>query len=491
MSDRTSIQVEKPSAAAPAQATPVTAFTRIKGTRLQRSCGCGDKASATGDCDECGRKKLSRRASGHDTAPRTAPPIVGEVLNGTGRPLDDATRAFMEPRFGHHFGNVEVLSGARASGATEVVPSTDRSEVEADEVARQLTSPTFAVQQGALGHDFSRVRVHHDSKAAESARALNARAYSIGDDIVFAEGQYQPATSTGRELIAHELTHVVQSRTSHSPQIRNALHCKQFDANESDCTATMTYLVQLLFKDEGADKWETGSVTLAMQRKADFRRTFKQSIEGAYNGNPYLIKPGNSSFKEMGFFSIEESPCPCASQGFKPQVKIELVKDGELSAAEDWEVDVAANPSRGFIRSSNWGRYADLNEASGEMRKDLVKQIPAAHEFGHFLGLDHPGAGLGLSKPNERPEYKYSGHDIKGREVDGPRDLMGRGMGLRSFYFDPWRNELKNKYGAPCGWEVIDPNAARVKDPGALEKPERSVTPQDATAISPDFIPKK
>jgi hypothetical protein len=70
---------------------------------------------------------------------------------------------------------------------------------------RQMFEPGF-------GEDFSRVRVHTDAMASESARAVNARAYTLGHDVVFAAEQYAPATMTGKSLLAHELTHVVQNR---------------------------------------------------------------------------------------------------------------------------------------------------------------------------------------------------------------------------------------------------------------------------------------
>ena len=61
-----------------------------------------------------------------------------------------------------------------------------------------------------FGRDFSQVRVHTDTRAAESARAVNARAYTVGQDVVFGVGQYTPESSPGQRLMAHELTHVVQ-----------------------------------------------------------------------------------------------------------------------------------------------------------------------------------------------------------------------------------------------------------------------------------------
>jgi len=87
-----------------------------------------------------------------------------------------------------------VASGALAlAGAGHALP----------ESVRDLFEPRF-------GYDFSCVRLHTDSQAAESARAVNALAYTVGRDVVFGAGQYHPQTQEGRQLLAHELTHVVQ-----------------------------------------------------------------------------------------------------------------------------------------------------------------------------------------------------------------------------------------------------------------------------------------
>ncbi|TVQ86455.1 MAG: DUF4157 domain-containing protein [Deltaproteobacteria bacterium] len=68
-----------------------------------------------------------------------------------------------------------------------------------------------------LGHDFSNVRVHTDSAADRAAQALNAEAFALGADIFFAEGAYDPGSQRGQELIAHELTHVVQADQGRLP----------------------------------------------------------------------------------------------------------------------------------------------------------------------------------------------------------------------------------------------------------------------------------
>jgi len=186
------------------------------GLLVQRQCACGGSAGLSGECEACKSRKwlgssfqnklaighpgdqyeeeadrvaeqvmrmpelgrgpcvaespaaplVQRRVNSSGTAGiGTAPQIVHDVLTSPGHPLDSATRAFFEPRFGHDFGNV---------------------------------------------------RVHADERAVVSARAVNATAYTVGRNIVFASGQYNRSTGEGRSLLAHELTHVVQQRSSGS-----------------------------------------------------------------------------------------------------------------------------------------------------------------------------------------------------------------------------------------------------------------------------------
>ena len=104
---------------------------------------------------------VQRRVSSSKPALAEAPPIVHEVLRSPGRSLEPSTRRSMEARF---------------------------------------------------GHDFSRVRVHTDGKAAASAQAVNARAFTVGRDLVFGPGEYAPGSSQGQRLLAHELVHVIQQK---------------------------------------------------------------------------------------------------------------------------------------------------------------------------------------------------------------------------------------------------------------------------------------
>lgn len=77
-----------------------------------------------------------------------------------------------------------------------------------------LDPPTLNTMEAALGQDLSAVRIHDNARAAETARSVNARAFTFGQSVAFDSGEYAPHTSSGKRLLAHELTHVVQNKKS-------------------------------------------------------------------------------------------------------------------------------------------------------------------------------------------------------------------------------------------------------------------------------------
>jgi hypothetical protein len=119
---------------------------------LQRGCACGGPAGASGECESCRAGKLQPARQRSAAAPQTIPAIVHQVLRSPGQPLDKATRGVMEARF---------------------------------------------------GHDFAKARIHTGPRAAESAAAVNAVAYTVGQSIVFAAGRYAPNSEAGHRLLAH------------------------------------------------------------------------------------------------------------------------------------------------------------------------------------------------------------------------------------------------------------------------------------------------
>ncbi len=145
---------------------------------------CGDR------CLQAQKSLQTARVGTNTPVQTTAPPIVGNVLRTPGRPLNSATRSFMESSF---------------------------------------------------GQDFSSVRLHTDLQAGQSATELSARAYTVGSHIVFGPNQYAPATHHGRKLIAHELTHVIQQQNTATPVIQRQIPIGGPSPDSSDFVAERQY----------------------------------------------------------------------------------------------------------------------------------------------------------------------------------------------------------------------------------------------------------
>ena len=102
-----------------------------------------------------------------------------------------------------------MMSCARVASSAENGPA-EKVNRAIESEGSPLPGQTRQFMESRFGHDFSQVRVHTDERAVESAEEVNALAYTVGQDVVFGQGQYAPETTAGRGLLAHELTHVVQ-----------------------------------------------------------------------------------------------------------------------------------------------------------------------------------------------------------------------------------------------------------------------------------------
>ena len=212
---------------------------------LRRKCAC-DKESGE-ECEECRAKKIGlQRVSSGDGAGLEAPPIVEEILATPGQPLADSARRTLEPAF---------------------------------------------------GHDFSHVRVHDDSKAAESASAVNALAYTVGNQIVFGAGQYSPGTDDGNRLLAHELTHTLQNRDG-APRAGEKVREPE---DSSEIEAEMVAEQVASFR---------GPPSVAREYNRDARGVAQMPGTDFQNGAPPLPKPGTPPVRD----SLSALPTPAFPQ---------------------------------------------------------------------------------------------------------------------------------------------------------------------------------
>ena len=143
-------------------------------TTTQLSSGANTIERKCRDCEEEEKKKKIERKENDDGGVHASNNLSSYVnnLGNFGNPLSKEERNFYEPRF---------------------------------------------------GYDFSKVRIHTDNTATQSAQRINARAYAFGNHIVFNTGQYSPKTKNGKEILGHELTHVVQYSRSGNKNVTNSV----------------------------------------------------------------------------------------------------------------------------------------------------------------------------------------------------------------------------------------------------------------------------
>ncbi|MFI8942042.1 DUF4157 domain-containing protein [Streptomyces syringium] len=110
-------------------------------------------------------------------------------------------------------GNGAVRSMLQRQTPEDAPPRSSVHQVLASGGGRSLDPETRSDMEARLGADFSDVRVHTGSAAHESARDVGARAYTVGNDVVFQRDAYDPSSHAGRTTLAHELTHVIQQRS--------------------------------------------------------------------------------------------------------------------------------------------------------------------------------------------------------------------------------------------------------------------------------------
>ncbi len=138
--------------------------------------------------------------------------VAALVMDGAGAQLQPASVGGSAQRQAEHPGHEpdRLLTKRVAPGDTGQSPVPPIAHEVLRSPGRSLEPGARASMESSFGYDFSHVRIHTDSMAAASADAVRARAYTVGQSIVFASGEYAPDTSRGRGLLAHELTHVVQ-----------------------------------------------------------------------------------------------------------------------------------------------------------------------------------------------------------------------------------------------------------------------------------------
>ena len=270
-------------------------------------------------------------------SPMTAPPMVHEVLNSPGQSLDFATRAFFEPRF---------------------------------------------------GHDFSQVRVHTDERAEQSARDVNAHAYTVGHDIVFGAGKFSPATQDGRRLLAHELTHVVQQNwNSTDSMIRRRLIATGDKADvkamlrllESASGLTLKYGAKGVVSITGlADKTPSFELATRLQKIIDDPKQDAEIHLGRKQADVLFGAFPSDSTKPVQEIRIDHM--------------LALEKGEPGSGVAKLAHEIIENYEAHALTDYNWRVAFDASHAKAKRVEDLVEGE-----------LGHPGAGRNMFAVYPKP----------------------------------------------------------------------------------------
>ncbi|HYE29047.1 MAG TPA: DUF4157 domain-containing protein [Allosphingosinicella sp.] len=203
--------------AAPAPAAGMAAVPKV----LQRACACGGGAGASGKCSGCetqeklGVSRFQRKlevSAPDDPYEKEADEVADRVMRMPGpaaSPLPVSPIVQRDP-MGPGDEDEPVAQREAATGAGTAAPSGFAVALGAQSGGAALPAAARSFFEPRFRRDLGHVRIHDGASAGAMARDINARAFTAGSDIYFAPGQYDPASSAGLRLLAHELTHVFQ-----------------------------------------------------------------------------------------------------------------------------------------------------------------------------------------------------------------------------------------------------------------------------------------
>jgi Domain of unknown function (DUF4157) len=420
---------------------------------LQR-CACGGSGGGEGECAPCREKRLQRRQSGAtEGAQGAAPPSVREVLRSPGRPLESGVRAWMEPRF---------------------------------------------------GRDFGAVRVHDDARAAASADAVQALAYTVGEDVVFAAGRYAPEGESGRRLLAHELTHTVQQGGVARPAGLTPLPRRVAQRQPAPPAAPQAQPTPAATSVECAGALADGLLILGRTISSLVGRVLGHPAPapGAITAGTDPLETrvqravGRGNFKDafcmLDQFSMAGLlPTLAALNAERPQLRSNVSvssQQGRMTLALDATDGTLA--AGGAALCSN-ASFAALSQPDREALYDFVFPQGVPSPAGTFFGQPIPGVTAGLRRLLERAQViakrslcvnahdpSWQAREPIGGVRPGSSGFHGRNMAIDlEYYANPYIMHEKDESGRDAQLRPVYHRIA------GLILMRRSIIPEDLTTV--------
>lgn len=327
-----------------------------------------------------GSSKIQRKCAACASGQGLCPKCAGQEEGLQRKPLASTITPLIQLQSGElEEDEKESLQAKEAAGRTpEVTP-----EVQADINAlrgggQPLSESVRAFFEPRFGHGFSQVRVHTDSQAADTVQKVNARAFTIGRDIMFGAGQYSSETSVGKQLLAHELTHIVQQRAGKggprqlrglqtTPTLRAVQRFSFSDCHKTACNAT-----------------ECGDIEKDLRVARDY-----VDVAITTMSKKHLSSQTRTAMRWL--FLFEDDSANAYILKILRTMKTALIRnynDTDITCAQDCGVSTVA-----FVESSTPMKPGDLlKEPIGICPIyftliDRERAIALVHEAGHLAGL--------------------------------------------------------------------------------------------------------
>ena len=259
---------------------------------------------------------------------------------------------------------------------------------------------------GRIGQDFSGVRIHTGEAAADSARALAARAYTTGNHIVFGEGRYQPGTHEGRKLIAHELTHVAQQSAGTAPSIQRAPDTKT--------TLQQGFKINIAKGDKDWSEAELGILKSALARLAGEETSVVRDYQFIRWSTKEARAKADPSYKDPGTSECALHEMDLATATYKISVYDSCFGDPEATSDTSFGIDT--------------GEFHILHEIGHAMEHAELRKTYEAYSIANKAYNDYveKNAGKPVTKAMEAEVARLTKVETDAKQAMD--DATGRGL---------------------------------------------------------------